>query len=153
MSVGRSGFKKKEMRIQFDPNRVAQIIKENDVDSLIQYHETHAIRFHGLSIPDSPIKNGPFDTKNLSEAHLAAYYNAFECLKYLIENYKLQYVNTSSGFEPIHYATLGNSLECVHYLCKIAHYKIPEIKPKLLKNSPLYLSTSLPDTTVFQFLL
>lgn len=99
-------------------DKIFDVIKNNNIVMLSKMHDNGAyidgVRYQ---INDPELKNSPIPLHDICLIHLACYYDAFECMVYLLEHGSSPEQESVSGFRPIHYACLGGSLECCSYLC------------------------------------
>ena len=123
---------------------LVQIIEDNRCDDLekILNSPNNIMLFRGIYIiPRKTIS--PDDSilfQNLTLTHVAAYYDATECLEYLLSQKLTSDVNIKSAnsMTPLHYAILGKATECT--LALLSRGADPNYTPPNTPYSPLFLA-------------
>lgn len=142
---------KEDPTFRFSFYSLVEAVKQNDVEALAErLNPESPPKIFGDIDDNLPIKNiSQIPTRNIPLLHIAAFYDALECLNFLVSFNEID-TKTPDGFTPLHYAVFGNAIECTSYLCKKGANILEKSKNKI---TPLYLSIFLPNTYICNLLI
>ena len=133
-------------------SKLYNIIKKNDIARLCQCADSGTfLDGFRYSLDDYHHKDSPIPTIGLTLLHLAAYYDAYECLIFLIENGRSPNILSSYMIPPLHYAIFGEASECTKTLLNLG--ADPNFVVAYSGVTPLFLSARCKTADICKTLL